>query len=310
MYPTIVINNNISFDTLNCKCCKYDQTAQVSQDTINIINQNLEENKIPRRVSKYWLCKRRKGAFPMVLQLVLSDREKYLQMLNDEKNKPSPDQILFEEYKTHQIGAKLFANAGFGLFGNEYFGFSNYKVAECITGEGRRIHKSMELMAKQAPFNFDIIFGFTDSIFVKVKGGNSEDKIKYFIVACKEEFGITVEIKNVFQNTIVYGKKNRFVGWTGKESKVPTMKGLDGLADSNPLWERKWFYKIVDAIIKRPDTRYQTIPKLLKEVVFELENVIIESPIAIEKELRFTQRLKKYPNEYNESVNLEYLEDC
>ena len=140
-------------------------------------------------------------------------------MLNDEKNKPSPDQILLEEYKTHQIGAKLFANAGFGLFGNEYFGFSNYKVAECITGEGRRIHKSMELMAKQAPFNFDIVFGFTDSIFVKVKGGNSEDKIKYFIVACKEEFGITVEIKNVFQNSIVYGKKNRFVGWTGKESK-------------------------------------------------------------------------------------------
>ena len=42
--------------------------------------------------------------------------------------------------------------------------------------------------------------------------------------------------------------------------------------------------------------------KLLKETVFELENVIIESPIAIEKELRFTQRLKKYPNEYNESV--------
>ena len=88
MYPTIVINNNLSFDTLNCICCKYDQTAQVCQDTINIINQNLEDNKIPRSVSKYWVCKRRKGAFPMVLQQVLSDREKYLQMPNDEKNKP------------------------------------------------------------------------------------------------------------------------------------------------------------------------------------------------------------------------------
>ena len=27
MYPTIVKNNNISFDTLNCNCCKKDSSA-------------------------------------------------------------------------------------------------------------------------------------------------------------------------------------------------------------------------------------------------------------------------------------------
>jgi len=59
-----------------------------------------------------------------------------------------------EEYQTHQLGAKLFANAGFGLFGNEYFEFANYQVAECITAEGRRIHKQMELLAQNEPFKF------------------------------------------------------------------------------------------------------------------------------------------------------------
>ena len=39
------------------------------------------------------------------------------------------------------------------------------KVAECITGEGRRIHKEMESKGQKEPYNFTIVFGFTDSTF-------------------------------------------------------------------------------------------------------------------------------------------------
>ena len=80
------------------------------------------------------------------------------------------------------MGAKLFANAGFGLFANEHFDFSNYKVAECITAEGRRIHKQMELLAKQQPFNFDIVFGFTDSIFIRLNKNNDKDTAEESII--------------------------------------------------------------------------------------------------------------------------------
>lgn len=163
----------------------------------------------------------------------------------------------------------------------------------------------MEQMAQQAPFNFDNVFGFTDSIFVRVKDENDKnntDKIKQFIDKCKHELGVTIEIKNIFLNSIVYGKKNRFVGWTCKENEEPIIKGLDGLADSNPLWIRRWFFKIVNEIIKEPEERYETIPKILREAVFELENVICMSSDSIEKELKYTQRLKKYPHEYAKSV--------
>ena len=95
----------------------------------------------------------------------------------------------------------------------------------------------MEQIAEQPPFSFDIVFGFTDSIFVRVdkNNGKEDELIEQFIFKCKQDMGITVEIKNVFQNSIVYGKKNRFVGWTGKDPERPLMKGLDGLADSNPF---------------------------------------------------------------------------
>jgi DNA polymerase I len=166
----------------------------------------------------------------------------------------------------------------------------------------------MEIIAKKEPFNFDIIFGFTDSIFVRVKDNNnnnkenSEDLIQRFIAKCKKEFGITVEIKNVFVNSIVYGKKNRFVGWSGKENEEPIIKGLDGLAKSVPLWIINSYNKILYEIIKRPSTRFEAVPTLLHEAIFELEHIISKSQSKIEKELKFTQRLQKYPSEYAKGV--------
>ena len=178
-----------------------------------------------RKADRYWVCQRRKGAFPKVLEQTLADRKKYLDLLKEEKEKNDRDLRLVEEYQTHQVGAKLFANAGFGLFGNEYFEFSNYQVAECITAEGRRIHKQMELLAQNKPFNFKVVFGFTDSTFFNAE---TDIKVQEFIQRCKDELGVVVELKTVFTNSIFYLKKNRYVAWTGIEKDEPIIKGLDG----------------------------------------------------------------------------------
>jgi DNA polymerase, archaea type len=300
-YPSIVITNNYSFDTLNCTCCKYNPDAQVRKETIDIINEQLEKNKIDRRVDKYWVCQRLKGAFPKVLEQVLGDRDRYLNLLKKVKAS-SPDSKLIEEYQTHQLGAKLFANAGFGVFANEFFEFSNYLVAECITADGRRIHRQMEQMGCSDPFNFQIVFGFTDSTFF---ANATEQKVEQFIHDCKDKIGVTVELKNIFTNSIFYGKKNRFVAWTGKNSEKDELiiKGLDGLSDSNPLWVRNWFREIVTEIVKHPETRFESIPKMIEEAVSDLDN----GHFNTEEELRFTQRLAKSAYEYDQHVRASKL---
>ncbi|MGB6530541.1 MAG: DNA polymerase domain-containing protein [Candidatus Nitrosopolaris sp.] len=290
-YPSIVINNNFSFDTLNCTCCKDNENAQVKQETINTINEQLQENNIPRKVDTYWVCQRRKGAFPKVLEQTLFDRNKYLVLLKEEKEKPDCDSKLIEDYQTHQLGAKLFANAGFGLFGNEYFEFANYQVAECITAEGRRIHRQMESLAQNDPYNFKIVFGFTDSTFFNAE---SDLRVQDFIQKCKDEVGVTVELKAVFVNSIFYLKKNRYVAWTGNEKEEPVIKGLDGLSDSNPLWVRKWFKKIVVELVKHPETRFEVIIRMIKEAFDELDS----DRISREEDLKFTQILSKDAHEY------------
>jgi DNA polymerase, archaea type len=294
-YPSIVINNNFSFDTLNCTCCRENENARIKQETIDTINEQLQENNITRRVDRYWVCQRRKGAFPKILEQTLSDRNKYLILLKEEKEKGSCDAKLVEEYHTHQLGAKLFANAGFGLFANEYFEFSNYQVAECITAEGRVIHKQMESLAQNEPYNFRVVFGFTDSTFFS---GATDTKVQDFIKSCKGKLGVIAELKSVFINAIFYAKKNRYVAWTGNEKDEPTIKGLDGLSDSNPLWVRKWFKKIVVEMIKHPETRFQAITKMIKEAFDELDSARINPS----EELKFTQRLKLHPYEYEDHV--------
>ena len=96
---------------MNCICCKYNESAHIRQETIDTINEQIQENNIPRN----WVCQKRKGAFPKVLEQTLADRNKYLMLLKEEQEKPNRDLKIIEEYQTHQIGAKLFANAGFGL---------------------------------------------------------------------------------------------------------------------------------------------------------------------------------------------------
>ena len=239
----------------------------------------------------YWVCQRRKGAFPKVLEQTLFDRNKYLVLLKEEKEKPDCDSKLIEDYQTHQLGAKLFANAGFGLFGNEYFEFANYQVAECITAEGRRIHRQMESLAQNDPYNFKIVFGFTDSTFFNAE---SDLRVQDFIQKCKDEVGVTVELKAVFVNSIFYLKKNRYVAWTGNEKEEPVIKGLDGLSDSNPLWVRKWFKKIVVELVKHPETRFEVIIRMIKEAFDELDS----DRISREEDLKFTQILSKDAHEY------------
>ena len=231
------------------------------------------------------------------IEQTLADRNKYLNLLKEVKDKPDCDLNLVEEYQTHQLGAKLFANAGFGLFGNEYF--ANYQVAECITAEGRRIHKQMESLAQNEPYNFEVVFGFTDSTFFKDKDTEADiQKVQNFIQTCKDNLGVTVELKTVFTNSIFYPKKNRYVAWTGNERDEPIIKGLDGLSDSNPLWVRRWVKKIVIEMVKHPETRFEVIPQMITEAFDELDSDCINSA----EELTFTQRLKLHLYEYKDHV--------
>ena len=70
------------------------------------------------------------------------------------------------------------------------------------------------------------------------------------------------------------------------------------MSDSNPAWIRKWFKKILSEIIKHPETRFESIPKMIKEAFTELDS----SRLNAEEELKYTHRLNLHSYEYEHGV--------
>ena len=143
LYPTMMINNNISFDTVNCLCCEDIPDAKVSKEIINLID---EDNK---HHSKYWICKNYKGIIPRLLEQYRSDRFRQQEIGND----------------TMQIALKNLINGCYGLFGSDFFEFADYRVAELTTAYGRLTLSYMKHTAEEV-YGFEVIYGDTDSIFI------------------------------------------------------------------------------------------------------------------------------------------------
>ena len=73
LYPTMMIINNISFETVNCDCCKDKPEARVSAEIMDLINKDLPEDQMRER---YWICREQnyKGIIPRLLTQYREER--------------------------------------------------------------------------------------------------------------------------------------------------------------------------------------------------------------------------------------------
>jgi DNA polymerase I len=111
LYPTMAVLHNISFDTVNCECCKSDSASRISSDIT-------KECKIEK---EYWICRQKEGAFPKKLRIFKEERLKQKKLGNNVK----------------QLALKILINGGYGVFGNHYFKYYDSRVAELTTAFGR-----------------------------------------------------------------------------------------------------------------------------------------------------------------------------
>ena len=300
MYPTIAITNNISFETVNCRCCKDNPDARIPCNVMDEINQGLKDKGLAIRNEHYWVCKLRKGAFPTKLRSLIGERERYRELprLEYEKVTENQRQQLINYYQAKQIALKLLANAGYGCFAKKEFAYSDYRVSEIITGFGRLIHKKLEKIGHER-YGFQTIFGFTDSIFIRhdsQSNTNPDKKIVSFIQDCKQELSIDIEHKNRAIFTIIFSQKNRYISWTGRLQDRPILKNLDGMSRRYPKWIKRQIQKISTHIITNPDV--DVIP-IINRAFEELEYGRFDP-----KDMQFTTQLDKHPNQYLEDRNV------
>jgi DNA polymerase Pol2 len=154
LYPSIIASFNISPETLNCKCCRR------------------KAHNVPG--TDYWFCKKKKGFVSGVVRDLIEKRIKMKKRLERMKVNTEKYKILDNE----QSAVKTITNATYG-----YFGFAGSKwycrqCAEASAAFGRFfIKKVIDEAVKE---KFIVIYGDTDSLFVKTEG-NLDSKVKTFI---------------------------------------------------------------------------------------------------------------------------------
>jgi DNA polymerase elongation subunit (family B) len=113
LYPSMMISHNISFDTVNCDCCKENPEAVVDQKVMDIINSTLtgEEKR-----EQYWICKNSdyRGIIPRLLEKFRDERFGQQELGNE----------------SMQLALKNLINGCYGIFGSGFFEFADYRVAE------------------------------------------------------------------------------------------------------------------------------------------------------------------------------------
>jgi DNA polymerase elongation subunit (family B) len=269
LYPTMMINHNISFDTVNCDCCKGNPNGKVSSEIMNIINKNLTEE--DKRDQTYWICKKKTGIIPKLLSKFREERFRQEELGNT----------------SMQLALKNLINSIYGLFGTDFFEFADYRVAELTTAFGRKVLQYMRETAKEV-YGFDVIYGDTDSIFVT--NITNRDSIDKFITECWIVDEVDVEVDKVFTKFLIT-KKKHYIGIYEDPSKEPEIKGMEGIKSDRPTWIQKMEKQFTLDLKNNLDP----VVNLRKEY-----RRMEEGQVPLE-ELQIKLVLQKNPHEYQEN---------
>jgi DNA replicative helicase MCM subunit Mcm2 (Cdc46/Mcm family) len=222
MYPTMSHVHNISSETINCNCCKDDPTTKIPDDIMKMINDDLVAEGYERRPWHYRICRLRRG----ILSQIMDD-------LYQKKNEYKKRGLTLEEK-----AVKLFANSGYGVFGQVHFEFYDFRLAELITAFAR--HTLLGLKDLLHTKNVEILYGDTDSLFIK---GESQG---FDIVSmAKEKFQVDFTQDKVWEILVLMKNKKQYFGIL--ENGKVIHKTLVGLKNNYP----SYFNEVVEQLITK-----------------------------------------------------------
>jgi len=160
------------------------------------------------------------GVLPKTLEILLAKRKEYKQMMED----PKYDEAQRSVYNGLQLAYKVVANSVYGQTGSRTSPIRKLCVAACTTAAGRKaLYLAKQIV--ESEFGADVIYGDTDSIFIKFPTKDLAKSIELGIKAgkriteqCRRPYKIAYE-KTLFP-FILFCRK-RYVGMKYEEDPNP-----------------------------------------------------------------------------------------
>jgi DNA polymerase, archaea type len=281
MYPSIMANNNISAETVLCKCCPDSPT------------------RIPEL--NYHICTKRTGIVAKTLRFVVDKRLFYKKM-----KKEAPDPQLREVYDNRQIALKWILVTCFGYLGykNAKFGTVDGHIGVCAFGREALLNASHT--AEEA--GFEVIHGIVDSLWLKKPSASLED-YENLCKAITKQSGIPISFEGRYKWIVFLPSKthprvgvlNRYYG-VMEDDKIK-VRGLEVRKRDTPRFVFDAQTEMINAFAMANNTTElrKAIPSAL-DIVRKYRQKLLDGEVSIQ-DLIISKRMSRNPERYRQHVS-------
>lgn len=212
MYPTIMVEKNVSPETVNCRCCRNSMVPELG----------------------YTICEKREGIVPATLRTVVKKRAYYKAMKKKYKGK---DDALFRRYDARQNALKWMLVSCFGYLGYKNARFGRIEAHESVNAFSRDAILTAKEIAEMNGFH--MLHAIIDCMWLK-KEGATEDDYRSLCRTIGERVGIDISLEGIYNWILFPASKqdpeittaNRYVGWY--QSGEMKMRGIESRRHDTP----------------------------------------------------------------------------
>jgi DNA polymerase elongation subunit (family B) len=226
LYPHIMVNYNISPETVLCGCCP-------------------GKNIVP--YAGYNICEKRQGLVPNVVKPLIERRIRYKRLYQETKD---------ERYKAMADALKWVLVTSFGYTGYKRSRFARIEAHESITSHARRILQETASMAEA--HGFEVLHGIVDSLWVR-KDGVTEDDIGRLVRDVEARFRIPLKCEGKYRWIVFLPSvanpmapvPNRYYGvFDWGEIKV---RGIELRRGDSPKIVKDFQMRVLESVADAPD---------------------------------------------------------
>jgi DNA polymerase I len=281
MYPVLMANNNISAETVLCKCCP--------DSPIRIPELN------------YHICTKREGIVPKTLKLVVKKRLFYKRMKGE-----AEDPKLREIYDKRQMALKWILVTCFGYLGyrNAKFGTVDGHMGVCAFGR-ETLLKAAHIAEN---YGFKVVHGIVDSLWLKKPEANNEE----YTALCNiisEQVGVPITFEGRYKWIAFLPSKmhphigvlNRYYG-VMENGKIK-VRGLEVRRRDTSRYVFGAQTAMIKALAQANNTAelHQKIPETI-EIVREYRRKLLDDEVSL-WDLIVKKHLSKNPKRYKQHVS-------
>jgi DNA polymerase-2 len=282
MYPTIMVEHNVSPETVNCRCCFNNAVPELG----------------------YTICKKREGIIPATLRGVVKKRAYYKKRKKELKGN---NDALARSYDQRQSALKWMLVSCFGYLGYKNARFGRIEAHEAVNAFSRDAILAAKEVAEE--HGYRLLHAIIDCVWLK-KEGATEEEYERLGHAIAERTGIQISLEGMYNWILFPASKqdpvittaNRYVGWYRHgEIKI---RGIEARRRDVPKFIKQLQAALLDRMALARNVRelQECVPELLEIARGYL--AILRTGKANPLDLVMRRNITKEANEYtNNSIN-------